>query len=352
MGITVKDFGIVESVGSTKLYTITNNNGMTIQVTNFGATLVSAMVPDKDGNMADVILGYDNAQSYDKNGGFLGATIGRSGNRIGKAAFTLNGVSYSLEKNENGNNLHSGSKGYDKRIWKSVAKEDKNAVVFSLESPDGDEGYPGDFSVTVTYTLTDKNEIKIEYNGKGDANLDTIANLTNHSYFNLEGHDYGTILDHMLMINADNITAVDAECIPTGELRPVKNTPFDFRKLKRIGDEIDADDDQIQKGGGYDHNFAMNVKGNRRQKFAEVVAPVSGRKMEVFSDCVGMQFYAGNFIENTWVGKGNVSYQKRGGLCLETQYYPDAIHHENFASPILKKGEKYKTTTVYRFSVK
>lgn len=347
MGIKISSFGKLSDGREAKLITIANANGMTIELTNYGATLVSAVMPDKDGCYGDVILGYADVTDYAKNGGYLGAVIGRNGNRIGGAAFHMNGVTYELAKNENGNNLHSGPDGYDTKIWEMKADEDSQMVEFSYHSPDMEQGFPGNFDVTVSYTLTDNNEIKISYTGKSDK--DTVANMTNHSYFNLEGHDSGTILEHVLWIDADAITAVDAESIPTGELRPVEGTPFDFRKPKAIGRDIEMEDDQLKKGGGYDHNFALNTDGTMK-KIAEVTAPVSGRKMEVFTDCVGVQLYTGNFIEESWIGKDGKAYGKRAGFCLETQFYPDAVNHENFASPVLKAGDIYKTTTVYKFS--
>ncbi|MDO4521595.1 MAG: aldose epimerase family protein [Eubacteriales bacterium] len=347
MGITVTDFGKLEDGRCAKLFTLANGNGMSIEVTDFGATLVGAVVPDREGKHEDVILGYADVTDYTKYGGFLGAVIGRSGNRIGGAEFTINGVKYTLDKNENGNNLHSGKQGYDSVIWEAKVDESALSVVFSHHSPDGDQGYPGNFDVTVTYTLTEENEIRLDYRGVSDK--DTIANLTNHSYFNLDGHESGSILEHTLWLNADAITAVDAESIPTGEIRPVDGTPFDFREPKTIGRDIESDDDQIQKGGGYDHNYVL-CPGEGVRKIAEVVGPKSGRRMEVFTDCVGVQFYTGNFMDETSISKDGKAYHKRDGFCLETQFFPDAIHHENFASPILKAGEEYHTTTIYKFS--
>lgn len=347
MGITVTSFGRLQDGREAKLYTIANTKGMTIEVTDFGATLVGATVPDKEGRCADVVLGYADVVDYTKFGGYLGATIGRNGNRIGGAAFSLNGKEYQLDKNENGNNLHSGFAGFNSVIWKADVDEANSSITFSHFSPDGDQGFPGNFETSVTYTLTEENEIKLDYWGKSDQ--DTIANMTNHSYFNLEGHDSGTILEHSLWLDADGITAVDAQCIPTGEIRPVEGTPFDFREAKVIGKEIEADDEQLKMGGGYDHNYALNP-GEGVRKIAEVKAPISGRKMEVFTDCVGVQLYVGNFMKDTWVGKDGKNYGKRTGFCLETQFFPDAINHENFASPVLKAGDEYRTTTIYKFT--
>ncbi len=347
MGMKISRFGKLQDGREAHLVTLANANGMTIEVTDYGATLVSAVVPAKDGTCADVVLGYADVTDYAKNGGYLGAVIGRCGNRIGGAEFSINGVSYKMEKNENGNNLHSGPNGYDSIIWEMKADAEKNTVEFSHHSPDMDQGFPGNFDITVTYTLTDENEIRIAYKGKADQ--DTIANLTNHSYFNLEGHDSGTILEHVLWIDADAITEADAESIPTGRLLPVEGTPFDFRTPKPIGQDIEQDNEQLKNGGGYDHNFALNTDGSMK-KVACVKAPASGRTMEVYTDCVGMQLYTGNFIEDTQIGKDGRAYHKRMGFCLETQFFPDAIHHENFKSPVLKAGETYETTTIYKFS--
>ncbi|MDO5422957.1 MAG: aldose epimerase family protein [Eubacteriales bacterium] len=341
-------FGKTGNGAQASLFTLTNRNGMRVSVTDLGATLVAACVPGKDGKLTDVILGYREAKDYETYGGFFGAVIGRNGNRIGNAEVELNGKTYHLEKNEKENNLHSGNSGFDKRIWEAVCLEEENAVRFTLESPDGDEGFPGNMTVSVTYTLTEENSIKLHYQAKADA--DTIANLTNHSYFNLAGHDRpGTITDHVLWLDADAFTPTDADSIPTGEIRPVEGTPFDFRSPKEIGLEIDSDYEQIVKGGGYDHNFVLNHQGEGIRKIAEVTLPAMGRKMEVFTDLPGVQFYAGNFIGEEKTGKGGVHYGKRQGLCLETQVYPDAVHHENFPSSVLKAGEVYDTTTVYRF---
>lgn len=348
MGIKVSSFGKLKDGREAKLVTIANAGGMTIEVTDYGATLVSAVTPDKNGGYADVVLGYADVTDYANNGGYLGATIGRSGNRIANASFSINGVTYQMDKNENGNNLHSGAAGYDKLIWEMQTDDAHNAVTFSHHSPDMEQGFPGNFDVSVTYTLTDDNEIRLSYRGRSDK--DTIANLTNHSYFNLEGHDSGSILEHSLWIDADAITATDAESIPTGELRPVEGTPFDFRQEKPIGRDIGQDDEQLKMGGGYDHNFALNTDGTMKL-VARAKAPASGRVMEVYTDCVGVQLYTGNFIEDTQIGKDGRAYHSRGGFCLETQFFPDAVNHPNFPSPVLRAGEPYETTTVYKFSV-
>lgn len=331
--------------GEATLYTFENKSGMVMEVTDFGATLYSLLVPDKEGNLCDVVLGYDTPKEYmgESNTGF-GATIGRNGNRIGKATFTLNGKTYQLEKNNNGNNLHSGLNYYHHRMWE-VKEVTDSSITFSLHSPDGDQGFPGTFDVDVTYTLTDENELKIDYYGIPQE--DTVVNMTNHTYFNLNGHASGDVLEQEVWMDADAFTATDEALIPTGEIVNVEGTPMDFRVKKAIGRDIDADYEALIFGGGYDHNWCLNNKG----KFAKVIemsSALSGITMEVYTDLPGVQMYSGNFLEKE-VGKQGIVYHKRAGICFETQYYPDAINHENFPSPVCKKGEEYKTTTIYKF---
>ena len=348
MGISKRTFGVTKGGKETFLYTITNKNGMKAAVTNFGAILTQLIVPDAKGGSRDVVLGFDSVTGYEGNDCFFGSTIGRNANRIGGASFEIDGVKYELAANENGNNLHTDKEhGFHKAIWNAEVLEAENAVKFTYRSPDGENGFPGNLDMSVTYTLQEDNAIRIDYDGVSDKK--TVINVNNHSYFNLEGHDSGIILDHVLWIDADGITAVDAESIPTGEILPVEGTPFDFREEKPIGRDIEQDNEQLRIGCGYDHNFALNTDGSMK-KIAQVKAPVSGRVMEVFTDCVGVQLYTGNFIENTQIGKDGKAYDKRFGFCLETQFYPDAVNHENFASPILKAGETYHTETIYRFS--
>ena len=331
--------------GKATLYTFENKNGMVMEVTDFGATLYALIVPDKDGNPIDVVLGYDSPQGYmGPSGTGFGATIGRNGNRIGKATFTLNGKTYQLDKNNNGNNLHSGLDYYHYRMW-NVKETTDNSITLSLHSPDGDQGYPGALEVDVTYTLTDNNELKIEYYGVPDA--DTIVNMTNHSYFNLNGHASGDILEQELWVDADAFTATDVQLIPTGEICPVEGTPMDFRVKKPVGRDIDQDYEALVFGGGYDHNWCLNNKGT----FAKVIefsSDLSGITMEVYTDLPGVQIYSGNFLDEE-VGKQDIVYRHRQGICFETQGYPDAIHHENFPSAVCKKGEVYQTTTIYKF---
>lgn len=346
-----KLFGALKDGTEISLYTLKNANGMVIKVTDLGASLVSVLVKDAHGVTRDVVLGYDTPQEYVDNTCYFGTVIGRSGNRIDKGRFVINGKTYQLTINDNENNLHSGPDGYDIRRWEVKDTDDeKHSITFALDSPDGDQGFPGNFHVEVTYTLTDDNEVVLHYTGMSDA--DTVANLTNHTYFNLAGHESGTILDQTLMIATEYYTPViDAQAIPTGEIASVKGTPMDFTVAKPIGRDIEADFEQLKFGGGYDHNFALSREAGEKKKMAEAYCASTGILMEAFTDCAGMQFYAGNFITEQ-NGKGGVTYGKRHGFCLESQYYPNAINQEGFASPLLKAGEKYDSVTSYRFSVK
>ena len=347
--IEISDFGKFENK-EVKLFTIINSNGLIAKLTNFGAVLVSLFVPDKNGKLDDVVLGFDTLEKYFTNDNcYFGSTIGRNSNRVKNASFSLNGITYNLDKNEREkNNLHSGFNCYNKRLWDYSICENNNSVSFNIISPDGDQGFPGDFNVTVTYTLTDNNELKIEYNGK--CNKDTVANMTNHSYFNLAGHNFGTCMNHTLYINADKFVAVDNELIPTGNLENVINTPMDFRTPTKIGLRINDDFEQLKFTGGYDHSFVINKTNDGIEKIAVLSDEQSGRTMEIYTDAIGVQFYAGNFIENNAVvGKENCKYKNRSGICLETGFLPDSINQEGFASPVLKAGKIYNTTTIYKF---
>lgn len=333
------------SFGEATLYTFENKNGMIMEVSDFGATLCSLIVPDKEGNPCDVVLGYDNPEGYmGPSGTGFGATIGRNGNRIGKAQFTLNGKTYQLDKNNNGNNLHSGLDYYHYRMW-TVKETTEDSITFSLYSLNGDQGYPGNFDVDVTYTLTGDNELRIDYNGIPDQ--DTIINMTNHSYFNLNGHASGNVLEQEVWVDADAFTPTDIELIPTGEIRSVEGTPMDFRVKKPIGRDIEEDYEALKFGGGYDHNWCLNNNG----KFAKVIemsAKESGITMEVYTDLPGVQIYSGNFLREE-LGKDGIVYKHRQAICFETQNYPDAINHENFPNVVCKAGEVYRTTTIYKF---
>lgn len=337
------DFGKIKSGENASLYTFENDSGMQIKVTDLGATLVSIVVKNKEGRRIDVVQGYDSASEYEAGTVFMGAVIGRCTNRIGGAAFELNGKNYELCKNDNGNNLHSGPDLYTKRIWK-VEKTEGNSITFSLFSPHMDQGYPGNVTIYVTYTLTEENEVEICY--QATPNMDTLLNMTNHSYFNLDGHDAGEILGQKVWIDADAYTEADAESIPTGVLTQVEDTPMDFRTPKAIGQEIEADYEALKFGQGYDHNYVLNGEGFR--KVASLESDRSGIQMIVYTDCPGLQLYTANFLDNE-SGKNGALYQKRSSACFETQFFPDAIHHENFEGPVCKAGETYFRRTRYRF---
>ena len=333
------------SFGKAKLYTFQNKNGMVMEVSDFGATLYALFVPDKRGNLVDVVLGYDTPEEYmGPSGTGFGATIGRNGNRIANGRFCFNGKTYSLDQNNHGNNLHSGLNYYHYRMW-DVKEISENSITFFLHSPDGDQGFPGEFNVEVTYTLREDNAVQIDYFGVPEE--DTIVNMTNHSYFNLNGHASGDILEHDLWVDADAFTITDQNLIPTGEIVPVEGTAMDFRQKKAVGKDIDEDYEPLVFAGGYDHNWCLNNHG-AYQKVIELSSEVSGLSMEVYTDLPGVQIYTGNFLVKE-IGKQEVVYEHRQGICFETQIYPDAINHENFPSPICKAGEVYKTRTTYLF---
>lgn len=343
-------FGTTPDGQPVELYTLTNQNGMKVRLTNYGAIIVSIEVPDKNGEMGDVALGFDTLEEYITKNPFFGCVVGRYGNRIAKGKFTLDGKEYSLFINNNENHLHGGKKGFDKAVWKAEAlEEDGNfGVQFSHHSPDGDEGYPGNLNVVVTYTLFNDNALKIHYNAITDK--PTPINLTNHCYFNLAGAGNGDILDHVMMIDADAYTPTDKGLIPTGEISPVKGTPMDFTTPTRIGDRIDADFEALNFAGGYDHNYVLNSKDGSLAFAGKVTEPKSGRIMEFFTTQPGVQFYCGNFLDGSVSGKGGKVYNKRYGFCLETQHFPDSPNKPNFPSCILKPGDMYDQTTVYKFS--
>jgi aldose 1-epimerase len=334
------------------LYTLTNANGVEMKVTNYGGIVTSLKVPDKYRNLGDVVLGYDNLQDYVKSNPYFGCIVGRYGNRIGKAKFTLNGVGYTLAKNNGDNSLHGGIKGFDKVVWDAQAMvgADSVSVEFKYMSKDGEEGFPGNLSVSVTYALTNDDELKIDYLAATDEV--TVVNLTHHSYFNLAGAGSGDILGHELMLAADKFTPVDEGLIPTGELRPVAGTPMDFTQPTVIGDRINQDYEQLVFGKGYDHNWVLNSGGGSMALAASVYEPKTGRMMKVYTTEPGMQFYAGNFLDGSNIGKGGKAYEFRNGFCLETQHFPDSPNKPDFPSTVLKPGEEYKTTTIYKFSAK
>ncbi len=343
-------FGKLDNGTQVNIYTLKNSNGVEAKIINYGGAVVSLKVPDKNNNFEDVVLGYDNLESYINGDKFFGALIGRCGNRIEYGKFKINGVEYNLATNNGNNHLHGGIKGYDKVIWNVKTIDEKSDTLeLSYLSKDGEENYPGNLNVTVTYTITEDNSLKIDYKAVSDK--DTVVNLTNHSYFNLSGHASGDILNHELMINADKFTVNDKYSIPHGETRDVAESPMDFRTLTTIGKNIDADYDQIIFGSGYDHNWILNTNGDVSKLAAKVVDEKSGRVMEVYTTTPGVQFYSSNFLDGSDIGKGGTPYNRRTGICLETQYVPNAINLKNVKSTLLKAGEEYKHTTIYKFSV-
>lgn len=338
-----KMLGTTKDGQEAQIYVLKNAQGSEAYVSDYGATLVSLFVEDKEGKFRDVVLGYDDVAGYENGDCHFGGTVGRVANRIGKAQFVLNGKTYHLSQNDNHNSLHGGRDYMNKRMWETEKISDQE-ITFRLYSPDGDQGYPGAVEIRVTYTLTEDNELKIHYNAVPEA--DTLLNMTNHSYFNLNGHDSGSAIGQKAVICAQAFTKADAESIPTGEICPVEGTPMDFRTEKVIESEIGADYEPLIFGKGYDHNWVLDGEGFR--KVAKLSSAESGIQMEVYTDLPGMQFYTGNFIDNER-GKGGNIYGKCQGVCFETQYFPDAVNKDNFESPVTKAGEVYDTTTVYRF---
>lgn len=347
MSVTVSPFGVYPDGREIRLYTISNGKGMEAAVTNVGAALVKVICPDRNGTMADVVLGFDQGEAYLKNPSFFGAVIGPNANRIKGAAFQLDGVTCRLDTNDGENNLHSHKEqGWHKRLWEAFV--DDNGVIFSLEDADGSMGFPGNKSASVTYSLNEENELRLHYHGTSDRR--TILNFTNHTYFNLEGHDHGNIEGHVLQMAASSYTPADAGSIPTGEIVPVAGTPMDFTGPKQIGREIDVDFQQLKFAGGYDHNWVIDHWDGTLRRFAVLRAPESGRIMEAATTLPGVQFYAGNFIEDQ-TGKGGAAYGYRGGLCLETQYFPDTANKPQFPEAVFGEDQAYDSVTVYRFGV-
>lgn len=343
-------FGRTAAGVEADLYTFANRSGMEAAVTNYGGILVSLKVPDRAGALADVVLGFDTLDGYLKGHPYFGAIVGRYGNRIARGRFTLGGVEYKLAVNDGANHLHGGITGFDKALWsaRDVSTAETAALELSHLSKDGDEGYPGNLSVRVTYSLNDAGELKIDYLATTDK--DTVLNLTNHSYFNLAGQGQGDILGHEVMINADRFLPVDAGLIPTGELRPVRGTPFDFTQPVAIGARVGQDDEQLKRGRGYDHCWVLNSAPGALALAARVREPASGRVLEVLTTEPAVQFYIGNFLDGSLTGKGGKVYGRRYGFCLETQHYPDSPNQPSFPSVVLKPGAEYRSTTVYRFS--
>jgi aldose 1-epimerase len=351
--IEKNSFGKLADGKEITVYTLKNAKGMTAKIIDYGATVVSLTAPDKNGKFADVVLGYDNLEGYVKGTTYFGGIVGRYGNRIGKGKFTIDGKEYQLAVNNGANHLHGGIVGYNKVVWSvdgTAMTKDGPSITLTYVSKDGEENYPGTVKLTAVYTLTNENALSIVYTGTTDKT--TVLNPTNHSYFNLTGDMNNTILDHELMINADNITPVDTGLITTGILAPVANTPMDFRTAKKIGKDINAEYEQLKFGGGYDHNWATNNYDKKVRLIATVYEPKSGRLLETLSDQPGVQFYCGNFLDGRVAGKGGIKYAKRTGLCLEAQHYPDSPNKPQFPTTLLKPGETYHQTTIYKFSAK
>jgi aldose 1-epimerase len=348
-GVTRAPFGKMADGAQVEVFTLTNARGVEVKAITYGGIIQSLRVPDRSGRLGDIVLGFDSLDGYLKDHPFFGAIVGRYGNRIGKAQFTLNGQTYKLAANNGPNHLHGGVKGFDKVLWTGQVVEDKRgaAVAFSRTSPDAEEGYPGNLKVRVTYVLTDDNSLLVDYEATTDKA--TPVNLTQHSYFNLAGEGTGDILGHELTINADRYTPVDGTLIPTGELAPVAGTPFDFRKAVAIGARINDKNPQLANGKGYDHNWVLNRKGAGMQLAARVKEPKTGRTLEIQTTEPGIQFYAGNFLDGSIKGKGGHVYAHRTGFCLETQHYPDSPNQPKFPSTILQPGQTYRTSTVFKF---
>jgi aldose 1-epimerase len=349
VAVKSQPYGKMPDGTAVDLYTLTNKNGMQAGIITYGGAVVQLMVPDRAGKTADVVLAMDDLDGMRKQTAFFGALIGRYGNRIGHAQFTLDGQTYKLPANDGANTLHGGPEGFDKRVWMAASGTSAGEPTLTLDyvSKDGEMGFPGALTAKVVYTLTDKNELKIEYTATTDK--PTVVNLTNHTYFNLAGE--GDILGHEVTINADRFTPVDRGLIPTGELKPVKGTPFDFTAATAIGARIDQKDQQLEYGKGYDHNWVLNRGAGGVTKAAEVHEPKSGRVMEVWTAEPGLQFYTGNFLDGSLKGKGR-TFNRRNAFCMETQHYPDSPNKPDFPSTTLRPGQTYRTTTVYRFSAR
>jgi aldose 1-epimerase len=356
-GITVADFGTTADGVAVEEYTLTNGNGMQVSILTYGGTLRQVMVPDRDGNFANVNLGFDNMADYEAMSPYFGCITGRYANRIALGQFSVDGEQYQLPINNDPNSLHGGDVGFDKVVWaaEEVESDEGLAVQFTYMSPDGDQGYPGNLDVTVTYTLTDENEILMDYMATTDA--PTVVNLTNHAYWNLKGEGMGTIDDHVLMLDADSYTPVDSTLIPTGEIVPVADTPFDFTTPTAIGERNRSDHEQIVIGRGYDHNWVLNREHSSDGAWdddswmmaARLSEPSTGRVLEVWTEEPGIQFYAGNFLDGTIYGQADLAFRQGDGLALETQIFPDSPNQDGFPNAVLQPGETYETRSAYKF---
>lgn len=352
MDIVKENYGKTTDSTDVDIYTLTNDNGMQVRITNYGGIVQALTAPDKDGKYEDVVLGYDSLKSYIEATPYFGAIVGRYGNRIANGRFTLDGTEYTLAQNDGKNHLHGGIIGFDKVVWKATPIKNDDAVSLKLEylSKDGEEGYPGNLKVTVIYTLTDDDALKIEYHATTDKK--TVVNLTNHSYFNLTADPRNKILDHELWLNAERYVPIDPTAIPLGTVEPVVGTPFDFTTPKKIGKDIQDDNQQLKNGIGYDHCMVFNNSDGEVKLQATVYEEQSGRLMEVYTDQPAVQIYVGNYLDGTNIGKGNIPYEYRTGFCLETEHYPDSPNQPQFPSTVLEPGEVYSTTTIYRFTTK
>jgi len=348
MDIQTGHFGHTVDHEKVDLFTLTNNNGLEIKITNYGGTVVSILTPDRNGNFGQVTLGFDNLKQYIETSPYFGCLIGRYANRIAKGKFTLYGVEYALAQNNGDNHLHGGLKGFDKVVWQGgeFSGNGEVGVALSYQSQDGEENYPGTLDVRVMYTLNNDNALKIEYFVTSDR--DTVLNLTNHTYFNLAGT--GDILEHELTLNAERFTPIDDTLIPTGQLRSVTGSPMDFTTAATVGDRIEQDDEQLNFAGGYDHNWVINESDDALVLAATVFEPTTGRILETYTTQPGIQFYSGNFLDGSATGHGGIVYQKRTGFCLETQHFPDSPNQPHFPSTMLKPGDQYSQTTIYKFS--
>lgn len=346
MVITKSEFGTTKAGGVVTRFRLQNSAGAYADILDYGCVIQSISMPDRNGNLVDVCLGYDTLAEYENNGAFLGAVVGRHANRIGKGEFTLNGEKFTLALNDGPNHLHGGNRGFDKYIWSASAQADR--LVLSRVSEDMEEGYPGKLDVSVEYRLTDDGSLELSYRARSDK--DTVVNLTNHAYFNLSGHDSGSVLGHTLSVAADRFTENDTHCLPTGKILEVAGTPFDFRTAKPIGRDINADDIQLKNAGGYDHNWILGEAGILKN-VAELHSPDTGITMEVSTTMPGMQVYSANFLTPR-PGKAGANYCERGGLCLETQYFPNSLAHQEFPSPILRAGDLHSHKTSYKFGVR
>lgn len=347
--IQSEHFGNTPDGTAVELYTLTNKNGISVQITNYGGIITALHVPDRNGRIEDVVLGFHTLEEYLQRNPHFGCLVGRYGNRIAKGRFVLDGIEYNLAINNGPNHLHGGREGFDKKVWdsKPFEMEDAAGIKLTYVSPDGEENYPGTLTVEATYALNDDNELQLTF--KATTDKKTVLNLTHHSYFNLKGQGNGDILDHIIQFNSDQIVAIDSTSIPPGPLMEVDGTPFDFRQSKNIGRDIEADHEQIRNGGGFDHSFVVNDWDGTLKLACVVTEPASGRKMEVWTTEPAVQFYTGNFLDGSITGKKGKVYNARYGFCLEAQHYPDSPNHPEYPTTVLNPGELYQQTTIYKF---